>query len=129
MKSTGPANQTFRIQFDDLDEAAANQAALSLREFLLDQDLDVEVKIEKSSGSTQDFGSILVLLLGTKAVIEIAKGIADWLRRRADASTGLVIVDVDGNHVKIKGLAAGSVDVARIARALGNRDAPASGSG
>jgi Effector Associated Constant Component 1 len=124
MESSVPGASTVKIQFDGLNDAAANQAALSLRTFLLDQgEPGVEIKIEKSSSSNQDFGSTLVLLLGTRAAIEIAKGIATWLRRRADA-TGLVIVNAGGNRVEIKGPAAASANVAQIAKALGYHHDP-----
>jgi hypothetical protein len=96
MKSGASKGETFRISFDALGAAAANQAALSLRTSLLDLgDPEIDVKIEKDSTSSQDFGTTLVLLIGTKAAFEIAKGIADWLRRRPDA-VGLVVARQSG---------------------------------
>jgi hypothetical protein len=121
MDTDASDSRPYKIYFKGLSAADATKAASSLAMLLRDLDQPgVEVAVAKDTIRTQDLGTVIVLMLGTKAVVEVAKGIASWLRRRADAG-GLVIMDVEGNYVEVRGPAAESVDVARIAQALGHK--------
>ena len=60
--------QTYIITFDTVSAAEANHYAEELRQALLDASPDVEVHRRRDDPHTQDFGSTLVLLLGTPAV-------------------------------------------------------------
>jgi hypothetical protein len=124
---TESAERRFGISFENLTAAEANKAALSLETALLDLGLpDVKVHLQKASGNTQDFGATLVLALGTGASVAIAKGIADWLRRRADAAS-IVIVEMGENRVIAKGPAAQGLDAAAVARAFAGAALPRPG--
>jgi hypothetical protein len=115
---TESAERRFGISFENLTAAEANRAALSLESALLDLGLpDVAIHLQKTSANTQDFGATLVLALGTGASVALAKGIADWLRRRADAGS-IVIVEMGENRLVAKGPAAQGLDAAAVARAF-----------
>lgn len=101
-----------RIRFEDLSVAEAGQRVTELREDLLDLSPDIEAKIVKDDPSTQDFGTTLILFLGAPAVVIIARGIADYLRRRA----GRIIMETDDGVVIAEGIT--SADAPRIAEAL-----------
>jgi hypothetical protein len=121
------AERRFGISFENLTAAEANKAALSLESALLDLGLpDVKLHLEKASGNTQDFGATLVAVLGTGAAVALAKGIADWLRRRADAAS-IVIVEMGENRVVARGPAAQGIDAAAVARAFAGAAAPRPG--
>ena len=78
--------QTYIITFDNTSAADANRYAEELRQALLDASPDVEVQRRRDDSRTQDFGSTLVLLLGTPAVGAIITVIGNWLALRNRAS-------------------------------------------
>lgn len=69
----------------------------------------VSTKLVRSDPSAQDFGSSLVLVLGTPAVIALAKGIADWLKTRATGTTSLKLYDKTGLVLEISSATSGDV--------------------
>lgn len=106
--------QVLRIRFEDVSVAEAGKKAAKLRQDLLDVSPQVEAEIEKEDETTQDFGTVLVLVLGTEAIVAIAKGIADYLRR----DRGTIALESDG-RVVAEGIS--GEDAARIAEALSPR--------
>lgn len=89
----------FIIAFEGLDGAEGNMAAQSLKDAIADLgESDLTVTTKKERARTQDFGATLVLVFGTPVAIALAKGIAGWMRRRADMTT-VVIRDKHGNEV------------------------------
>ncbi len=78
--------QTYIITFDDASAADANRYAEELRQALLDASPDVEVHRRRDDPCTQDFGSTLVLLLGTPAAGAVVAAIGNWLALRNRAS-------------------------------------------
>jgi len=108
----------FAVHFEGLSVAEANKAAVSLENALLNLGQPgLRTELQKTRGDTQDFGATIVLVLGTGASVAIAKGIADWLRRRADTAS-LVILEVGTNRVIAKGTATQGFDAAGVAKAL-----------
>jgi hypothetical protein len=86
------------------------QALSDLREPTL------RIQRTKSNSRTQDMGATLVLVLGGPAVVAVAQGLADWLRRRhADAS---IEIEVDGARVAVRGDAVAGVDVEALANVM-----------
>lgn len=106
--------QQFVIRFEDLSAAEAGDRAASLRETLLDASPDLSVEVKKSDAATMDMGATLVLVLGTPAVIAIAKGIAAFLARER---AGTLVIEQDG-RVLFKG---NSSDAAKVAAALNKK--------
>jgi hypothetical protein len=101
---------TLTISFPDAALSDAGQKAAALRDSLLDASPDIRVDLRKSDPSTQDFGATLVLVIGTPAILAIANGIADYMRRRP----GTLRIERDG-VVSFEGT---SADAARIAEAV-----------
>lgn len=92
--------QTFIITFDDVSPADANRYAEELREVLLDASPDVSVERKRENPSTQDFGTTLVLVLGTPAAVAIARAIANWLALRR----GTISIEAENGEItKITG--------------------------
>jgi hypothetical protein len=68
----------------------------------------------KESKETQDFGATLILVLGTPAVLAVAKGIYEFI-----AKTGShVVVRTPEGEVVARGGAADNIDIAATAEAL-----------
>jgi hypothetical protein len=86
---------TVKIRFENHTVADAARKAANLRSDLLALEGIDQATIEKDDPTTQDFGATLVLVLGTEAVIAIAKGIADYLRR----NRGTIVIEADGKVV------------------------------
>jgi Effector Associated Constant Component 1 len=87
------------ITFEGLKGHDATLAAEELKqaiEGLGESDLNIETRRERAG--TQDFGATLVLVFGTPVAIALARGIAGWLRRRADTTT-VVIRDKKGREL------------------------------
>jgi hypothetical protein len=64
----------------------------------------VSVSRHKIDGSTMDLGATLAVILSSGAALAVAKGIADWLRKRQTASviitkSGHEIVKVDAKNI------------------------------
>jgi hypothetical protein len=115
--------RTFKIRIEDTSLAEARTKMVRLREDILDAVPDLHVDIEKDDETTLDFGTVLVLVLGTPAAIAIAKGtapaitaiakgIADYLRR--DRAT----IAIECGDGKIIATGISGDDAARIAEAL-----------
>jgi hypothetical protein len=74
------------LSFEGADTAEANRFAAELAERLRDADAPIDVRETRTDASAQDFGATLVLVLGTPAVIALAKGVSAWLAMRPNAS-------------------------------------------
>ena len=107
--------RTLRIRFEDLELSEAGSKAEILRQDLLAASEDVTVSIEKDDPSTMDFGATLVLVLGTPAVLAVAKGMADYLRRER----GKITIATEEGIVIASGIS--GADAARIAEALSSK--------
>src|SRR6266478_4662981 len=73
------------LTFAGTEAAAGNRYANGLRDFILDLGTDVRVEKHRESVDSQEFGSTLVLVLGTTAISTLAYGVAAWLSRNAGA--------------------------------------------
>jgi hypothetical protein len=80
---------TFLVTFDNAPPADAARYANELREFILDAAPDVTVQRQRSDSYAQDFGTTLVLVLGTPAVVAVVTAISNWIKMRHSASLTL----------------------------------------
>ena len=87
----------FQIEFENVDLAEAGQLAEDLKDYVLTADASVEASWKRRDQSSMDFGASLVLLLGTPAVIAVAKGLERFLARYQTAS--IRITGPDGSVV------------------------------
>lgn len=60
----------------------AQDLKITIDNLAADQNVKVTTSVEKVNPQAQDIGTILAVVLGAKATIEIAKGIAGWLQKR-----------------------------------------------
>jgi hypothetical protein len=105
------------IRFEGLSLAEAGAHARKLQQELADLQHDEEgqdvesVKVVKDSQETMDFGTTLVLILGTPAVIAVARGVANYL----DRSRTSVTIERNGKVVmkNVRGQ-----DIAKIIEAI-----------
>ncbi len=87
--------KTFVIRFADLPVSDSGVKAKRLRDEVLDCSPEVQATIQREDAANQDFGSVLVLVLGTPAIIAVAKGIANFLcRERAT-----IVIEEDGKVI------------------------------
>jgi hypothetical protein len=93
--------QTYIITFDTASAADANRYAEELRQALLDASPDVEVHRRRDNPHTQDFGTTLVLVLGTPAAVAAAKAIENWLALRRGTIT--IKKGEDGEILELSG--------------------------
>jgi len=101
--------QTYVITLKGASGEIASRYASELRNALLDATPDIEVEQRRADARTQDFGSTLVLVLGTPAVLAVAKALGDWLQKRHSA-----VIDIakDG-HIHAENIT--SKDALRLA--------------
>lgn len=106
---------SFHVQFEGMSVAEANRAASELRGMIeRAAGRDVRTEIVKERSDTQDFGATLVLVLGTPAVVVLAKAIHSYIAKRGDR---VVIRTAQGTLVAT-GQAARNIDVAKTAAAM-----------
>ena len=108
----GDEKSTFKIRFENSSVSEAGRKAAELRDSLLDINSDISAEIVKDDPTTQDFGSTLVLVLGAPAVVIIARGIANYLKR----AHGSIVIETDDGTVVATGIT--GQDAARIAEAF-----------
>ena len=101
----------FVVRFEGLSSAEAGEQAQLLKEALLDASPEVSARIKRHGDETMDLGATLIVVLGTPAVIAIAKGIAAFIARERK---GTLVIESDG-RVVFEGR---SSDAAKVAEAL-----------
>jgi hypothetical protein len=106
-------HKTLIVRFQGVSVAEAGRKAAALRDDLLNASPSIHAEIRKEDQTTQDFGATLVLLLGAPAVVAVAKGIADYLRRKP----GKLSIEADGRVI----FEGESADAARIVEAMGGK--------
>lgn len=100
-----PNDDPIIITFPDVTLDTRNVLADSLADDLRGIHRSVEVKRQKERPDTMDLGATLVLVLGTAAVTEIAKGIGQWIARHKTevrlsiGKTELTVSDADPEAV------------------------------
>ncbi|MEU8079224.1 hypothetical protein AB0B31_27730 [Catellatospora citrea] len=73
---------TLEIAVTGTENAAASANADELREFLLDEDSGIEVRLQKSDPDAQDFGAVLQVVLALPSVVLLARGVQKWISLR-----------------------------------------------
>lgn len=101
----------FSIRFENLSVAEANVLASELRSEVIAADDRVKVDVAKDDPTTQDFGATLILVLGTPAIVAVARAIADYIQRRGVSVSITPDGGVSINNVR-------SADVANIVKNL-----------
>jgi hypothetical protein len=107
-------NEKFVIRFEEISLAEAGIKASRLREDLLDIGLEIDVQLEKADPSTQDFGTVLVLVLGAPAIVAVATGIGKYISREH----ATISIEADGKIIA-RGLR--GQDAARIAEVMSKK--------
>jgi hypothetical protein len=103
--------KAFRIRFEETSVADAGIMAADMRQKILDSSEEVQVEIERQDESFQEFGATMILILGSPAIIAVAKGIANYLNRQR----GKITIEADG-RVIAEGIS--GADASRIAEAM-----------
>lgn len=71
----------FLIEVEGESVAESNILVEKLREIILSIDPFIEVEREKTDTSTMDFGSTLVVILGSATAVALAKGVQMFLAK------------------------------------------------
>lgn len=95
------SDQELVLSFDGVSVADANRFASELAEVLRDADEPIEVTQTRDDPDSQDFGATLVLVLGSGAVVALAKGVAKFLVTKPEGS---VTIRHKGGEIIAKGL-------------------------
>ncbi|MDQ0627122.1 hypothetical protein [Paraburkholderia graminis] len=88
-------SRAVRIEVFGEDSADANRRTSELADWLGRRTDGIELRREKTDKATQDLGTVLIALLSAPAAValakepatELAKGVADWLRKRRGSVT------------------------------------------
>ncbi|GGK72444.1 hypothetical protein ACD591_05445 [Rufibacter glacialis] len=107
------------IRIDKVESNEATQSARELRSYLKSEIEELQIDIKKEATDTMDFGATLVLILGAPVLVELAKGIADFIR--AYGSKAEFTIECNGKSIIFKG---GTEDAAKIAESLKEICAP-----
>ena len=78
---------TLKIAFPGVSTSEAGSLAADLQQEIEMMGEGVTVQRVRDNPDTQDFGATLLLVLGTPAVIALAKGIAAWMKRTGTGVT------------------------------------------
>jgi hypothetical protein len=91
------------MKFEIVVHAKSPRAAGTLAKDIADSLRGNGVPVEGvPSPLTQDLGATLILVLGTAAAVEVAKGIADRLRR--DRSSSIKLTNDRGESIEVSGI-------------------------
>lgn len=113
------SEQKFVVRFEGLSPAESGVETQRLQELLADSSPGVNATLRRDKTEAQDMGATLLLLLGTPAIIAVAKGIAAYMGKRGERPGTLVIerVAADGSVERVHFQGA-SPDAAKVAQAL-----------
>jgi hypothetical protein len=112
-----PMEQTIvKIAFPNLESPEASERAQDLLDELR-QDAELRPHLDlgrtalaRTDREAQDFGATLIAVLGTPAIIILARTLKSWAER-----TGTSTIELNGVHIEnVRGQ-----DIARIIKALG----------
>jgi hypothetical protein len=78
--------KTLIIEFENVDSAEAGARARELEQAVLETDPSITTKRESSDRTHQELGTILTIVLGARAVVALANGIAEYLKLRRQTS-------------------------------------------
>jgi hypothetical protein len=107
--------QTYRVRFEGLSTAEANRAALELKDAIDRRGgASLQTAITKERDDTQDFGATLVVILGTPAVVTLAKAVHSYIAKRGDR----VVIENENGTVIATGAAAKNIDVSETVAAM-----------
>jgi hypothetical protein len=76
------AEESFSIFVEAEDERSAGEGARSLADELREVPGVLDADRRKEEQSTMDLGAVLTVVAASSATVAVARGIADWLRRR-----------------------------------------------
>lgn len=107
----GSETATLALRFDGIPLSEANVLARELEMEVRAASDGVKVNVVKDDKNTQDFGATLILVLGTPAIVAVAKAIGDYIQRR-----GVTVTITPEGGVAISNVKSG--DVASIVKNL-----------
>jgi hypothetical protein len=84
---------TYTIRFDGMPPSDAGRAAESLLRSLRENNPALVGKRVRSDPEAMDFGAVLAVSLAAPAVVELAKGIANWLARTHSSKVTIITSD------------------------------------
>ncbi len=93
--------QTFTVRFDGA-VADGNRHAEDLRRDLIEAADGVQVDRRRDDPEAMDFGTTLVLVLGTPAIVAVAQALHGWLSRNNAAA--VTIERPDGQKLVLRDL-------------------------
>jgi len=96
--------ETISFEFEVLADtmAVANLLTGSLQDELRYSSRDITVTRLKPSGTrTQDLGTILLVILSTRAMVEVSKGFGNWLAKHHPQAT-VIVRKKNGEVIEIK---------------------------
>lgn len=108
-------HESFVLGFAGASTAEANRYASDLVGTLRGLDQSLTAEQQRNRDDTQDFGSTVVLILGTASITALAKGVAAWLARHSGAR---LEISAEGRVVATN---LDSRDAAKIAEAFAGR--------
>ena len=101
----------FVLRFEGITLDEGNVLARELEAEVRAAHRDAEARVTKDDQANQDFGATLLLILGTPAVVIVARAIADYIQRR-----GVSVSITPEGGVSINNLK--SSDVANVVKNL-----------
>ena len=88
------------ISFPATDPLTGNRLAAELAAQLSGIADGVAAKTRRDTSDSQDFGSLVAVVLGAPAVIAVAQGLADWIRKQ-----GRVDIEISREVVRLENVA------------------------
>jgi hypothetical protein len=88
------------ISFATATPADASRLAEDLARFIQTSVDGAEASVGGGSSDSMDFGTTVVLVLGTPAMIALAHGVASWIKRQGDPE---LVIKTKNGSVTVKG--------------------------
>jgi hypothetical protein len=110
-------NTSYEISFATNSDADAAKMASRLEEDMRDALPSIDISRKKTNAHSQDFGTTLVVVLGTPVAAALASAVGAFLKRNSGAS---IVIKRNGEVVASN---LNSADAARIAEAFAAKPA------
>lgn len=91
--------QTYIVSFDEVSPAEASLYADELSNALLDASADITIQRRRDDAHAQDFGTTLVLILGTPTAVTLAKTIATLIGNWLALRRGTICIETEKGEI------------------------------
>ena len=92
--------ETLEIGFPNASASDAGRMAEDLAGYVRQQAPEAKAELRQSDPNAMDLGATVALVLGTPALVALARGLADWIKRQGDPD---IVIKTKKGEIVVRG--------------------------